>query len=312
MERLSPLIVINGRGDTKEVTPELGVTIRKPESPIGSKCFADRIQEMQDVQRVRVENNPWQEEIDVKIDCSSEWFGIRPLSDLHIGGEGVDYERMKELIGGLTQHDNLSTILLGDIGDFFIPKGKHTDGMLGQVANPQDQLDTVAKFFNEYKDKILAMSNDPSHVDWVQQATGIDAYRVMSQGTGIPLVNQGGRIGIDFGKVKYDIIPFHNIGRFKSSFNLTHAGKRVFELHRDGDVVMSGHIHHSAFEIARRNGHDVGIIQCGTVKTSDAWGAKNGFLGRPDSGYPVLLLNTQRKKMAIAQDLEEATYYLQR
>jgi hypothetical protein len=310
-ERLLGEIITDGQGTTKRVyelpTP---ILIRKPQFTPGTKCFSDHLDEMQAVQEQRRLNNPWQEEVDIKVDCASEWFGIRPISDLHIGGEGVDYQRVREVIGGLGSFNNLTTILLGDIGDFFIPGGKHKDGMLGQVGNPQDQLDAITKFFNEYKDKILAMSNDPSHVDWVQQTTGIDAYRVMSKDTGIPLVNQGGRIGIDFGDVNYDIIPFHNIGRFKSSFNLTHAGKRVLELHRDGDAVISGHIHHSAYEIARRNGHKIALIQCGTTKTSDSWGAKMGFLGRPDSDYPVLLLNTKRKKISVAQDMEEASYYL--
>ena len=302
-------IVINGRGETKAVYPE--VTIRKPEAK-DPRTFLGQIDVMQEVQARRVENSPWREEVDIGISCKSEWFGIRPLSDFHIGAEGVDYERLKEVVGSVKDRPNLRTVLLGDIGDFFIPAGKHKDAILGQVANPQDQLDTITQFFNEYKDEILAMSNDPSHVDWVYQATGIDAYRTMSQGTGIPLVNQGGRIGIDLGEIHYDLIPFHNIGRFKSSFNLTHAHKRVLELHRDGDAVMSGHIHHSGYEIARRNGHEVALLQCGTVKTSDAWGAKMGFLGRPDSGYPILLLNTRKKQVAIAPNIEQADYYLDR
>jgi len=304
-------IIINARGDTKPVYPAVDVLIRKPKN-LKERTFADQIDDMQMVQSRRKEKNPWREEVDIKVDCSAEWFGIRPLADFHIGSEGVDYDRVKELVSGVVLRPNLRTVLLGDIGDFFIPGGKFKDGMLGQVANPQDQLDTITKFFNEYKDEILAMSNDPSHVDWVYQTTGIDAYRVMSQGTGIPLVNQGGRVGIDLGDIHYDIIPFHNIGRFKSSFNLTHAHKRVLELHRDGDAVFSAHIHHSGFEIARRNGHEVALINCGTTKVSDAWGAKKGFLGRPDNKFPILLLNTRKKQVAIAPDIEQADYYLDR
>ena len=300
-------LIINGRGEIKDIKPSVRIT--KPQF-IGQKQFTDYLNDMQEIQGRRAENNPWKEEIDINIDCQSEWFGIRPLSDLHIGAEGVDYEKVKEVLGTLKDHDNLQTILLGDIGDFFIPACKYKDGALGEVANPNDQFNAIGKFFQEYKDKILAMSNDPSHTNWIDQATGIDSYAQMSKGTGIPLVNQGGRIGIHLNGIEYNLVPFHNIGRFKSSFNLTHAGKRVFELHRDGDVVMSGHIHHSAFEIARRNGHEVGIIQCGTTKTSDAWGAKMGFLGRPDSGYPVLLLNTKRKDLVIVKNLEEASLFL--
>ena len=156
------------------------------------------------------------------------------------------------------------------------------------------------------------MTDDPSHVNWVYQATGIDPYTTICEELGIRLVNQGGLVRADFGEVAYDIIPFHNISKFKSSFNLTHAHKRALELHRDGDVVIAGHIHKSSFEKAVRNWHEVALVQCGTTKTSDSWGARQGLLGRPDSGYPILLLNTKRKKIEIVSDVESAAKFLEK
>jgi hypothetical protein len=127
------------------------------------------------------------------------------------------------------------------------------------------------------------------------------------------LVNAGGSVKVNFGDVEYDIMPFHKIAKFKSAFNLTHGHKRALELHRDADVVLAGHIHKPDFETAWRNGHEVALIQMGTLETKETgsmYGKKEGFLGPVQSVYPVLLLNTQRKDMMIVKDVAHAEPFL--
>ena len=301
-------LIINGRGDEKVVylRPDVAIS-QQTKTP---KPFNEYLDDMQAVQEIVNKANPWQEEVTVPIKCDSEWYAVRPLADLHLGGGGVDYDKVKELLASLTTFSNIGTILVGDLCDFFIPTGKIANGMTGQVANPQTQWFALKSFLTTYQDRILGMTDDPSHVNWVYQATGVDPYTTICDDLKIPLVNQGGLVRLDFGAVSYDIVPFHNIAKFKSSFNLTHAHKRVLELHRDADVVISGHIHHSTYESAVRNGHEVSLLQLGTTKTSDSWGARQGFLGRPDSGYPILLLNTRHKAMEIVKTVEAAEKFL--
>jgi predicted phosphodiesterase len=115
------------------------------------------------------------------------------------------------------------------------------------------------------------------------------------------------------GEVEYDIMPFHKIAKFKSAFNLTHSHKRALELQRDADIVMAGHIHKPDYEWAYRNGHEVSLIQSGTLETKETgnmYGKKEGFLGPVQSIYPVLLLNTHEKKMQIVTDVKNAEPYL--
>jgi len=308
MER--PRLIIDAKGTEKEVRPLATVVIEKPPHRLGLTTFADHLTKLRRRAKERRAENLWREEVEIKIQTDREWFGVRPLSDLHIGHWGVDYDALEEILAGFLLNENLATIMLGDLGDFFTPRASPTDGFLGDVITPQEQLFALRKFFVEYQDKILAVTNDPSHNDWVYQSSGIDTYRLLVEDLNIPLVYQGGLIRLNFGAVSYDIIPFHKINKFKSSFNLTHAHKRVLELHRDGDCVLAAHIHKSSFEKAYRNGHEVVLVQCGTLKTEDPWGAKQGMLGRPQLGYPIILFNTVEKRMQVVDNLEDAEVFL--
>ena len=108
-------------------------------------------------------------------------------------------------------------------------------------------------------------------------------------------------------------MPFHKIAKFKSAFNLTHSHKRALELHRDADVVLAGHIHKPDYEWAYRNGHDVSLVQIGTLETKEIgsmYGKKEGFLSPVKSVFPVIMFNTQEKKMQICTDVSNAEPYL--
>jgi UDP-2,3-diacylglucosamine pyrophosphatase LpxH len=108
-------------------------------------------------------------------------------------------------------------------------------------------------------------------------------------------------------------MPFHKIAKFKSAFNVLHSHKRALELHRDADIVIAGHTHKPGYEWAYRNGHDVSLVQIGTLETEETgsmYGKKEGFLGPVRSEYPVILLSTTTKDMQICTNLDHAKPYL--
>jgi len=302
-------LIIDGRGTERNV-PSLSETIiSKPPHKFGLTKFSDYLGKMKEISEFRIGESLWKNEVSIDIQTPYKWFGIRPIGDTHMGSEGLDYEYLADFLAGLLQNDNLKTIGIGDLGDFFVPRGKHTEGMMKDVINPQTQLVALKKFFTEYQDEFLANTNDPSHTDWVYQTSGIDVYEYICRNLNVPLVSQGGSIKINFEDVKYDIMPFHNIAKFKSSFNLTHAHKRALELHRDADVVIAGHIHKGAFEKAYKNGHEVALVQIGTMDTkelSSRWAKKQGFLGGVRTYYPIILFNTMEKRMQIIDNLSDA------
>ncbi len=306
-------LVIDGQGTERNVPTPAETIISKPKHRLGLTTFSSFIDEAQKRAEVHRENSLWTDKVNIDIKTPYKWFAIQPWGDFHIGSHGCDYDKLKELLAGPLEHDNLKTILLGNLGDFFTPLGSPRDGAQGDVINVQTQLFAVKKFLTEYQDTILAEVNSPDHEDWVYRASGIDTYEFIAEELDIPLVTAGGSVKINFGAVEYDIMPYHKIGKFKSAFNLTHSHKRALELNRDADVVLAGHIHKPDYEVAWRNGHEVALIQIGTLETEETgsmYGKKEGFLGPVGAEYPVLLLNTSEKKMLIITNVKDAEPYL--
>ena len=275
-------LIIDGKGTEENVPTFSHTVISKPKHTLGLTTFSQYIDKAREISKFRIEDSLWKDEVFIDIQTPNKWFGIQPWGDFHIGSHGCDYDKLEELLAGTIEYDNLKTILVGNMGDFFTPMAGPKDGALGDVMPPQMQLLTMKKFLTEYQDVILASVNEPEHADWVYRASGIDIYEFLARDLDIPLVNAGGSVKIRFGEIEYDIMPFHKIAKFKSAFNLTHGHKRALELHRDADVVIAGHLHKPDYEWAYRNGHDVSLVQIGTLETKEIgsmYGKKEGFLG---------------------------------
>lgn len=306
-------IVIDGKGTTERVPTLNHTAIEKPQHTFGITTFAEYIDKAREMADFRKEESLWKDEIKIDIKTDAQWFGVQAWGDFHIGSHGVDYDKLEELLAGVVRHDNLKTITLGNLGDFFVPLGGPKDGILGDVFPPQTQMVTIKKFLTEYQDHILASVNEPDHADWVYRSSGIDVYEFLGRELNIPLVTAGGSVKINFGEVEYDIMPFHKIAKFKSAFNLTHGHKRALELHRDADCVLAGHTHKPDYEWAYRNGHEISLVQIGTLETEEIgsmYGKKEGFLGPVKSIYPVVLFNTTSKQMQVVTELSLAEPYL--
>ena len=164
-------LVIDGRGHEREVSMPAHTIISKPRHALGFSTFSQDIDRMKEYAKDYRSEHPWKDSVDIDIKTPHEWFGIQPWGDFHIGSHGCDYDKLEELLAGVLKHDNLHTILLGNLGDFFVPKAGPRDGFLGDIVPPQTQLFTVKKFLTEYQDSILASVNEPDHTDWVYRAS---------------------------------------------------------------------------------------------------------------------------------------------
>lgn len=306
-------LIIDGHGNIEQVPLSSHTIISKPKHQIGT-TFSEYIGKAKEASKAMRERSLWKDTIDIDIQTDREWFALQPWGDFHIGSHGCDYDKLEEILAGPLEHDNLKTILLGNLGDFFTPMGGPKDGIQGEVMNVQTQLFAVKKFLTEYQDSILASVNVPDHEDWIYRSSGIDLYEFIAHELDIPLVTAGGSVKLHINKVTYDIMPFHKIAKFKSDFNLTHAGKQALRMHRDADIVLSGHIHKPDYEWATHNGHDVSLIQIGTLETKEIgsmYGKKEGFLSPVRSVYPIVLLNSETKDMQIVTDLKHAKRFLE-
>ncbi len=314
MRERENFIIVDGKGTEKRVPTLAETVISKPPHQFGLTTFSEYLDKMQELSDFRIEQSLWRDRVEIEIETPYAWFGVQGFSDSHIGSHGTEYDTFKEILAGWLQHDNLRTILLGDLGDFFVPKGRHVEGMMGDVVTPQTQMVALKKFFTEYQDEILANTSEPSHGDWVYQTSGIDIYEYINHDLSVPLVNPGGAVLLNINGIKYDIMPFHDIAKFKSSYNLTHAGKQAIRFKRDADVAMSGHIHKDgAFEKGYFNEHEIVVVQCGTLLTREVGSAhmkKQGYVGNARPYYPIIVFNTQEKRMQVVDDLRDAELFL--
>jgi hypothetical protein len=305
--------VVDGKGTERQVSLPAHTVISKPKHQFGITTLSEYIDKARELANFRIAESLWKDDVRIDIKTPYKWFAVQPWGDFHIGSHGCDYDELERLLAGVLSHENLKTVLVGNIGDFFVPKGGPGDGMLGEVFTPMTQLAVVKKFFTEYQDEILVSCNSPDHEDWVYRSAGLDIYEYLVRELDIPLVTAGGSTILNINGIEYDLMLFHKIAKFKSAFNLTHGHKRALELQRDADVVIAGHTHKPDYEWGYRNGHEISLVQVGTLETKETgemYGKKEGFLGPVKSVYPIILFNTTEKKMQLVTDLDNALPYL--
>jgi len=284
--------------------------IIKPE-PTKPTTFNDELQRIKELQKQREPLQIWKDEVDIQVDTGRfPYFLVMPLSDLHVGSQHTDYHELEKYLEAIDRYP-IYTVLLGDLGDFFGPF-KHPTGIAEDVVSADAQLMTLRKFFLQYKEKILCAVTG-NHDDWVYKTAGIEPYRWLTEDLNIPLLNSGGLLNLDVNGVKYRILLYHAIARYNSSFNPTHAGKRMLELHRDADIVISGDKHRFGMEKLTHRDKKPYIIQLGTFKTEDAYGKRSyGMAPHPQAGFPILFLSAQAKNVEAIENLETAKDFVDR
>ncbi|GIW70246.1 MAG: hypothetical protein KatS3mg101_0993 [Patescibacteria group bacterium] len=282
-------------------------SIQRPVQERGGS-FDDDLRRMQEIQRLREEQKLWKDEVKISVQTNLPYFFLMPLSDIHLGAEGTDYQAVRKFLGVVKDYP-VYTVLLGDLGDFFNPY-KHPTGMAEDVVNADSQLLAMRNFFKEYKEKILAVATG-NHDDWIYKTSGIEPYRWVCQDLNIPLLYSGGRLNLQVNEVNYKILLYHAIARFNSSFNPTHAGKRMLELHHDADIVISGDKHRFGMEKLVHRDKKPYIVQLGTFKTGDTYGKRSyGFAPDSQIGFPVLFLSAGEKNVEAIEDIETAKHFV--
>jgi predicted phosphodiesterase len=290
----------------KQVESEARIT--KP-PPRPQEDFQTALDRMKTIQELREPLNIWKDEVDISVDTRGmPFFPVMPLADLHIGGEHTDYTVIEKYLRA-SRNYGIQQVHAGDMADMFSPK-IIPEAMMDTVANPDEQLLTLRKFYEEYKDLIM-VSATGNHDDWVRKASGVEAYRWLSQDLNVPLLNSGGVLNLNVNGIEYKGLLFHAIAKFNSSFNPTHAGKRALELHQDADFVISGHTHRFAMEkLVHRDKKPV-VISLGSAKTEDMYGKRSyGMFPKVQVGFPIMFFDAHKKNIEVIEDLDTATYLM--
>ena len=245
----------------------------------------------------------WRNEVKIRVETRGLPFMLLPLSDLHIGSSGVDYQSLQRYLTFLKENP-VYTVLVGDLADNFSPV-KHPTAMKEDVVSPTEQWAVARSFFKEFEDKILAVVSG-NHDEWTG-AVGIDIYRWLTEDLNIPLLKGGGTLRLNIDNSEFKVRLWHKIARLNSQFNYTHAGKQALRLGADdSDVIITGDKHLGGIEQTHIGDKKRTIVQLGTFKVEDSFGRSQGFVQRPKPFYPVLMFFPHTHNIETIQNLDQA------
>ena len=276
--------------------------VKKPPQP-KTPSLSEQLSSLHQLAEVARQKELWKDEVEIKVQTRGLPFMLLPLSDLHIGAKGVDYQSLQKHVDFIKKNP-VYTVLVGDLADNFSPV-KHPAAMKEDVISPTDQWATARSFFREYEDKILAVVSG-NHDEWTG-AVGIDIYRWLVEDLNIPLLKGGGLLRLNIDDKEFRVRLWHRIARLNSQFNYTHAGKQALRLSGDdSDIIITGDKHLGGIEQTHIGDKKRTIVQLGTFKVEDSFGRSQGFVQDPKPFYPLLMFFPQTHNIEAIQNLNQA------
>jgi hypothetical protein len=276
--------------------------VEKPPQP-QSSSLSEQLTTLHQLSEATRQKELWKDEVEIKVKTRGLPFMLLPLSDLHIGSGGVDYQSLQKHLDFI-KNNPVYTVLVGDLADNFSPI-KHPTAIREDVVSPTDQWAITRSFFKKYEDKILAVVSG-NHDEWTG-AVGIDIYRWLTEDLNIPLLKGGGVLRLNIDDNQFKVRLWHKIARLNSQFNYTHAGKQALRLAGDdSDVVITGDKHLGGIEQTHIGNKKRTIVQLGTFKTEDSFGRSQGFVQHPRPFYPVLMFFPNTLNIEAVENLDQA------
>lgn len=245
-----------------------------------------------------------QDKAKVEVTSDKRYIIILPLADLHIGSISVNYETLQLFTDYLLEHDNLYTILVGDIADNFV-NFKNILAVHQQVLTPERQEQFLESWLDEIGEKVLA-TGWGNHDCFEEKFTGKNGIKKILSRRFV-YFNGIGILYLKVNEVDYKIVMTHST-RGYSSFNLTHGLKRLARQEiPDADVYVTAHVHTPAMETCGERGKVQTFIVTGTIKF-DGY-AKRYFSNNHYEYFPCFVLDTQENRVIPFFELKDAIQY---
>lgn len=266
-----------------------GETSLKLDKKKGKMDFREMVEHLKERQNLHEKASSSQSEVNPIIKTKLDKIILLPLSDLHIGSIGTDYESLITFTDFILKYDNIYTILVGDLADNFV-NFKNMLAVHQMILSPEEQDQFIEVWLKEIKHKVLA-SFWGNHEEFEEKASGRNIIKRILKNN-VPYINGIGEIKVLVNNVEYKIAATHKT-RYFSSFNLTHGLKRLAQMDLPNeDIYISGDKHNPALEIAFQRGKKQIYIQLGTLKVNDGY-AKRYFSYYTSSDMPCIVLNTK-------------------
>ena len=251
---------------------EGNVSIEYPDRYITELSFEELNDEMIRRSRLRqkVENREYNTTIEIQTDRP---IGLVWWADQHVGGQFVDYERLKWEADEIKANPYLRVALGGDFSDSFA----FFPAAFDDVANLDEQNLYLYKLM-EYVgwDKILfcVVGNHPK---WARK-TGLDGYNEMKEK--IPVFDGVGTVDLVINGITYTGAVIHK-AKGSSYLDPNFGGKRFLRENDGYDFVMTAHTHEGGSQTINRKDskgeREVVLLSGKTFKETDDFFDDNGF-----------------------------------
>jgi hypothetical protein len=205
-----------------------------------------------------------------------------PIGDIHLGHDGVDYERAEHdatLIGSCKYARAYN---IGDSIDNFI-KAKVIDAVISATTTPKQQLKLLTQYLEFFKGNLILMIGG-NHDRWTKKVSGLDWLAPFTEKAKV--IYSPDEFNVFFrypSGVEYYFKLRHKY-KYKSVYNITHTLKQMLRFaNKIFDVGVTGHDHNVAMEQVPMYGEVRTFIKSGTYKVADPFTTEIGF---PD-GQPI-------------------------
>ncbi len=248
---------------------------------------------MEAIEKLQAIERSYQGHDEVEVRAGNDSIWVFKVGDLHLGAISTDHKAIYELRDQILKTPNAGLVLLGDEIEGLKTEYLNTNTARTPI-DVQAQIDILRHSFLEplaKKGKILAMvSGYWGHPGWIEDATTVNPWIMMTKDLGVPVLVNGGRLKIRFanGHEQSQVIwhnpPSHS--EFDAVLGLRKVAQVQSENAERASGYNSGHMHVASVAKENYPGAKYGVyyISSGTAKGSspdippDRFGKK---LGRP-------------------------------
>lgn len=234
--------------------------------------------------------------------------GLAFMADLHVGGCGVDYDRLWHDADIIADTPGLYLATVGDIVNNFVWLLAE---LMQQTLTIPDEWCIARHFLERVAHKhLLAVGGN--HDLWTRKAAGIDYFAdlVRQSNPNILYDRHDLRATLHVGNASWRLRGRH-AWKGSSIYNETHGIERAAKWDQDFEVGFGAHDHINAecrsFTVAGKQGM---AVKCGTYKIVDEYAETKGFSLMGPHKVAVIIFDDSPPSLSGFTCLEAASKYL--
>lgn len=231
------------------------------------------------------------------------------LSDLHLGGAGVNYPRIRREVEIARDIPNSGTFLVGDLIDNFII-GKLAEARHAAQLSIRDEW-IMAEHVMELLGPKLVANVAGNHDEWTRRLGGFDVLRAVTSRVRKDVIYDTDEALVTWqAGAASKVIRARHKWMGSSIYNAIHGQGRAARWDGDADIYIGAHTHRGALYGTLNVGERrVMGVQLGSYKEIDPYQRREGF-STPSPDAALALVLTEAGRLIPFDCLDEARDYM--